>query len=144
MLEVDSRRSISCVRVCERLVLDAKELVEELFRLDEDIRWVGIADQQGNILQNVQRPATESLTDKTTDELTLHVFPTIMGLLWGRLVGTGIGDLKSVVAAYGRLYLMAFYVDELLVVLTFELNGIPNVLDKINERFGVGFARFPQ
>ena len=120
--------------------MDAKELVEELFRLDEDIRWVGIADQQGTILQNVQRPTTESLTDKPTDELTLHVFPTIMGLLWGRLVGTGIGDLKSVVAAYGRLYLMAFYVDELLVVLTFELKGIPNVLSKVNERFGVGFA----
>jgi hypothetical protein len=124
--------------------LDAKELVEELFRLDEGIRWVGVADQQGNILQNIQRPDTESFTDKNTDELTLHVFPTIMGLLWGRLVGTGIGDLKSVVVAYGRLYLMAFYVDELLVVLTFELKGIPNVLDKINERFGVGFARLPQ
>jgi hypothetical protein len=124
--------------------LDAKELVEELFRLDEDIRWVGIADQQGNILQNAQRPATETFTDKPTDELTLHVFPTIMGLLWGRLVGTGIGDLKSVVVAYGRLYLMAFYVGELLVVLTFELNGIYNVLNKINERFGVGFARLAQ
>jgi len=124
--------------------LDAKELVEELFRLDEGIRWVGVADQQGNILQNIQRPNLESLTDKNTDELTLHVFPTIMGLLWGRLVGTGIGDLKSVVVAYGRLYLMAFYVDEFLVVLTFELKGIPNVLDKINERFGVGFARPPQ
>ena len=124
--------------------MDSKELVEELFRLDEGIRWVGIADQQGNILQNIQRPDTESFTDKATDELTWHVFPTIMGLLWGRLVGTGIGDLKSVVVAYGRLYLMAFYVDELLVVLTFELKGIPNVLDKINERFGVGFARLPQ
>jgi hypothetical protein len=124
--------------------LDAKELVEELFRLDEGIRWVGVADQQGNILQNTQRPNLESLTDIATDELTLHVFPTIMGLLWGRLVGTGIGDLKSVVAAYGRLYLMAFYVDEFLVVLTFELEGIPNVLDKINERFGVGFTRLPQ
>jgi hypothetical protein len=124
--------------------LDAKELVEELFRLDEDIRWVGIADQQGNILQNTQRPEVESFTDKATDESTLHVFPTIMGLLWGRLVGTGIGDLKSVVVAYGRLYLMAFYVDELLVILTFELKGIPNVLDKINERFGVGFAKLPQ
>jgi hypothetical protein len=124
--------------------LDAKELVEELFRLDEGIRWVGVADQQGNILQNIQRPEVESFTDKNTDELTLHVFPTIMGLLWGRLVGTGIGDLKSVVVAYGRLYLMAFYVDELLVVLTFELKGIPNVLNKINERFAVGFARLPQ
>ena len=124
--------------------MDAKELVEELFRLDESVRWVGVADQQGNILQNIQRPNLESFTDKATDELTLHVFPTIMGLLWGRLVGTGIGDLKSVVVAYGRLYLMAFYVDELLVVLTFELKGIPNVLNKINERFGVGFARLPQ
>jgi hypothetical protein len=124
--------------------LDAKELVEELFRLDEGIRWIGVADQQGNILQNIQRPDVESFTDKSTDELTLHVFPTIMGLLWGRLVGTGIGDLKSVVVAYGRLYLMAFYVDEFLVVLTFELKGIPNVLNKINERFGVGFARLPQ
>ena len=124
--------------------MDAKELVEELFRLDEGIRWVGVADQQGNILQNIQRPNLESFTDKTTDELTLHVFPTIMGLLWGRLVGTGIGDLKSVVVAYGRLYLMAFYVEELLVVLTFELKGIPNVLNKMNERFGVGFARLPQ
>jgi len=118
--------------------------VEELFRLDEGVRWVGVADQQGNILQNIQRPDVESFTDKATDELTLHVFPTIMGLLWGRLVGTGIGDLKSIVVAYGRLYLMAFYVDELLVVLTFELRGIPNVLDKMNERFGVGFARLPQ
>jgi hypothetical protein len=124
--------------------LDAKELVEELFRLDEDIRWVGVADQQGNMLQNAQRPGVESFTDNATDEMTLHVFPTIMGLLWGRLVGTGIGDLKSVVVAYGRLYLMAFYVDELLVVLTFELKGIPNVLNKINERFGVGFARLPE
>jgi len=124
--------------------LDAKELVEELFRLDEGIRWVGVSDQQGNILQNTQRPEVESFTDKATDELTLHVFPTIMGLLWGRLVGTGIGDLKSIVVAYGRLYLMAFYVDELLVVLTFELKGIPNVLDKMDERFGVGFARLPQ
>jgi hypothetical protein len=124
--------------------LNAKEVVEELFRLDEGVRWVGVADQQGNILQNIQRPDVESFTDKATDELTLHVFPTIMGLLWGRLVGTGIRDLKSVVVAYGRLYLMAFYVDELLVVLTFELKGIPNVLDKINERFGVGFARLPQ
>ena len=124
--------------------MDAKELVEELFRLDEGIRWIGVADQQGNILQNIQRPDVESFTDKSTDELTLHVFPTIMGLLWGRLVGTGIGDLKSVVVAYGRLYLMAFYADELLVILTFELKGIPSVLDKINERFGVGFARLPQ
>jgi hypothetical protein len=124
--------------------LNAKEVVEELFRLDEGVRWVGVADQQGNILQNIQTPDVESFTDKATDELTLHVFPTIMGLLWGRLVGTGIRDLKSVVVAYGRLYLMAFYVDELLVVLTFELKGIPNVLDKINERFGVGFARLPQ
>jgi hypothetical protein len=120
--------------------LDAKELTEELFRLDEDIRWVGIADQQGNILQNAQRPAVESLTDKNTDELTLHVFPTIMGLLWGRLVDTGIGELESVVVAYGRLYLMAFYVDELLVILTFGSKGIPNVLNKLHERFGIGFA----
>jgi hypothetical protein len=122
--------------------LDAKEFVEELFRLDEDIRWVGIADQQGNILQNAQRPAVESFTDKNTDELTLHVFPTIMGLLWGRLVGTGIGDLKSVVVAYGRLCLMAFYVDELLVVLIFESKGIANALKKLHERFGIGFASY--
>jgi hypothetical protein len=120
--------------------LDSKELVDELFRLDEDIRWVGVADQQGNILQNAQRRDVESLTDKNTDELTLHVFPTIMGLLWGRLVGTGIGDLKSVVVAYGRLYLMAFYVDELLVVLTFELKGIPDVLNKLHKRFEIGFG----
>jgi len=121
-------------------VLDPKELVDELFRLDEDIRWVGIADQQGNILQNVQRRDVESLTDKSTDDMTLHVFPTIMGLLWGRLVGTGIGDLKSVVVAYGRVYLMAFYVDELLVVLTFELKGIPGVLNNLHKRFGIGFG----
>jgi len=124
--------------------LDAKELAEELFRLDKDIRWVGIADQQGNILQNVQRPDTESFTDNNTDELTLHVFPTIMGLLWGRLVGTGMGDLKSVVVAYGRVYLMAFYKEELLVVLTFEQKGAPNVLNKLNERFGIGFASHPE
>ena len=40
--------------------MDAKELVEELFRLDEGIRWVGVADQQGNILQNIQRPSVRA------------------------------------------------------------------------------------
>jgi hypothetical protein len=56
----------------------------------------------------------------------------------------GIGDLKSVVVAYGRLYSMAFFVEELLLVLTFDLKGMPNVLDKISVSFGVGFGRLPQ
>jgi len=115
--------------------MNPKDLVDELFRLDKNIRWVGVVDQQGHILQNAQRPGVESYADPATDELTLHEFPTIMGLLWGRLVGQS-GNLNSVVVSYSRVYLTAFYVDDNLVVLSFDPRGMPGVTRKLESKFG--------
>lgn len=115
-------------------------MVEKLFELDKDIRWVGIVDQQGHIVQNVQRPGVESLTDKTTDELTLHVFPTIMRLLWGRLIGE-IRKLNSLVVACSQVYLLAFYVEDFLIVLTFEPRGMPSVVRKLEVVYGTLFPK---
>ena len=115
--------------------MNSKDLVEELLELDRDIRWVGVVDQQGHILQNVQRPGVERLADVATDELTLHEFPTIMGLLWGRLVGQS-GELKSVIVAFTRVYVMAFYVGDFLVVLSFEPRRMPSVVEKLGSKYG--------
>jgi len=114
---------------------DPKNLVEELFRLDEDIRWVGVVDQKGNIIQNVQRPGVASLADPRTDGLTLREFPTILGLFWRDLVGQS-GQLNSVTVAYSRVYLFAFYQGDFIVVLSFEPRGMPRVLEKLQARFG--------
>jgi hypothetical protein len=113
----------------------SKDLVDEMFLLDEDIRWVGVVDQRGDIIQNVQRPGVESLTDMATEELTLREFPTIMGLFWRDLVG-GSGKLHSIVVAYTRVYLFAFYHQDLLVVLSFEPRGMPRVVRKLEAKFG--------
>lgn len=115
--------------------MDPKDLVDELFRLDGDIRWVGVVDQRGNILQNVQRPGTKSYTDEATEERTLKEFPTIMGLFWRELVGKS-GNLHSVVIAYSRVYLLAFYVEDFLIVLSFEPSGMPNVVNRIEAKYG--------
>lgn len=115
--------------------MNSKDLVEELLELDRDIRWVGVVDQQGHILQNVQRPGVERLADVATDELTLREFPTIMGLLWGRLVGQS-GELKSVIVAFTRVYVMAFYVGDFLVVLSFEPRRMPSVVEKLGSKYG--------
>jgi hypothetical protein len=113
----------------------SKDLANEMFLLDEDIRWVGVVDQQGEIMQNVQRPGVESLTDVGTEELTLREFPTIMGLFWRDLIGRS-GKLLSVVVAYTRVYLFAFYHRDLLIVLSFEPRGMPRVVQKLEARFG--------
>ena len=115
--------------------MDQKDLVEELFRLDEDIRWVGIVDQNANILQSVQRPGVESLVDAMTEELTLKEFPTIMGLFWRELVGRS-GELRSLLVSYTLVYLLSFYVGDLLVVISFEPRGMPRVIRTIEKKFG--------
>lgn len=115
--------------------MNAKDLVDELFQLDKDIRWVGVIDQSGNILQNVQRPGTQSYVDRGTEERTLREFPTIMGLFWRELVGRS-GELNTVVIAYSRVYLLAFYVEDFLVVLSFELSGMPSVVNKLEAKYG--------
>ena len=115
--------------------MNAKELVDELFALDKGIRWVGIVDQRGDILENAQRPGTRSYVDSKTEERTLKEFPTIMGLFWRELVG-GSGELNSVLVAYSRVYLLAFYVDEFLVVVSFDPSGMPTVVNSLAARYG--------
>jgi hypothetical protein len=120
--------------------MNAKDLVDEVFQLDNDIRWVGVVDQRGNILQNVQRQGTRSYTDPQTEERTLKEFPTIMGLFWRDLLGSS-GELNAVLVAYSRVYLLAFYVDDLLAVLSFEPQGMPSVVSKLEARFGTLFPK---
>ncbi len=115
--------------------MNATHLVGELFELDKGIRWVGVLDQSGSILQNVQRPGTRSYVDPITEERTLKEFPTIMGLFWRDLIG-GSGNLHSVVVAYSRVYLLAFYVEDLLVVLSFEPRGMPGVIKRLEAKYG--------
>ena len=117
------------------LAMNAKELVDELFQLDKEIRWVGIVDQRGDILENAQRPGTQSYVDPKTEERTLKEFPTIMGLFWRELVG-GSGELNAVVVAYSRVYLLAFYVNDFLVVVSFNPGGMSSVINNLAARYG--------
>lgn len=112
-----------------------EDLVKRLLQLDKHIRWAGVVDQRGEILQNVQRPGVESLTDPTTEELTLKEFPTIMGLFWRDLVGRS-GKLKSVLVSCTRVYLFAFYVEDKLVVLSFEPESMPRVVQRLESVYG--------
>jgi hypothetical protein len=115
--------------------MDPKQLVDELFSLDENIRWVGIVDEARRILANVQRPGVNSLTSETVDEMTLREFPTVMGLFWRELIGQS-GKLNAVAVSYSRVYILAFYVEDLLVVLSFEPKGMSGVARKLEARFG--------
>jgi len=115
--------------------MNSKGLVDEIFQLDSDVRWVGVVDQRGNIIQNAQRPGVESLADPATEELTLKEFPTIMGLFWRDLVGQS-GKLNSIAVSYTRVYLFAFYHEDLLVVLSLEPRGMPGVVRKLEAKFG--------
>jgi hypothetical protein len=115
--------------------MNSKDLADQILQLDSDVRWVGVVDQRGNILQNAQRPGVESLADSATEELTLKEFPTIMGLFWRDLVGQS-GKLNSIAVSYTRVYLFAFYHEDLLVVLSFEPRGMPRIVRKLEAKFG--------
>jgi hypothetical protein len=135
MKTIVAQLSTSYVYDTLTMTINPKELVNELFGLDKRIRWVGIVDQRGDILENAQRPGTKSYVDSKTEERTLKEFPTIMGLFWRELVGSS-GELNSVVVAYSRVYLLAFYVDELLVVVSFDPSGMPAVVNSLAARYG--------
>ena len=115
--------------------MNSRDLVDEILQLDQDVRWVGVVDQRGNILQNVQRSGVENLVDSETEALTLKEFPTMMGLFWRDLVGQ-CGKLNSIVVSYTCVYLFAFYHEDLLVALSFEPSGMPRVLRKLETKFG--------
>ena len=127
--------SIRTIQDTPTMAMNAKELVDELFQLDNEIRWVGMVDQRGGILENAQRAGTVSYVDSKTEERTLKEFPTIMGLFWRELVG-GSGELNSVVVAYSRVYLLAFYVDDFLVVVSFDPSAMPGVVNNLAARYG--------
>ncbi len=129
------RLSIRSVQDTLTLAMNAKELVDELFQLDKEIRWVGIVDQHGDILENAQRPGTQSYVDLKTEERTLREFPTIMGLFWRELVG-GSGELNSVLVAYSRVYLLAFYVNDFLIVVSFSPGEMLDVVNNLAARYG--------
>ncbi len=135
METVVAQLSICSVQDTLTVAMNAKELVDELFQLDKEIRWVGIVDQRGDILENAQRPGTVSYVDPKTEERTLKEFPTIMGLFWRELVG-GSGELNSVVVAYSRVYLLAFYVNDFLVVVSFNPGGMSSVVNNLAARYG--------
>jgi hypothetical protein len=135
MESIVTQLSIRPIQDTPTMAMNAKELVDELFELDKEIRWVGIVDQRGDILENAQRPGTVSYVDPKTEERTLKEFPTIMGLFWRELVG-GSGELCSVVVAYSRVYLLAFYVDDFLVVVSFNPGGISSVINNLAARYG--------
>jgi hypothetical protein len=116
-------------------LMSTREIVEQLLQMDSEIRWVGVVDDGGNILQNVQRPGTKNLVDPKTEERTLKEFPTIMGLFWRELVGRS-GRLNYVVVSYSRVYLMAFYVQNLLVVLSFEPSALTRVIGELETKYG--------
>jgi hypothetical protein len=63
-----------------------------------------------------------------------------MGLLWGRLIGE-VGKLNCVVVSYSRVYLAAFYVEDYLIVLTFEPRGMPEVITKLQSAYRTLFPR---
>ena len=94
-----------------------------------------MVDDKGIVLQNVERLGIETITNVRTDELALHILPTVMGLLWGRLIGE-VGRLNCVVVSYSRVYLMAFCVSEYLVVITFEPKAMPRVVRRLESAFG--------
>lgn len=135
METVVAQLSIRPIHDTPIMTMNAKELVDELFQLDKEIRWVGIVDQRGDILGNAQRPGTVSYVDPKTEERTLKEFPTIMGLFWRELVG-GSGELNSVVVAYSRVYLLAFYVGDFLVVVSFNPGGMSSVVNNLAARYG--------
>jgi hypothetical protein len=70
-----------------------------------------------------------------TEELILREFRTIIGLFWRDLVA-GPGKLHSIAVAYTRVYLFAFYRQDLLIVLSFEPRGMPRVVRKLEAKLG--------
>ena len=111
-------------------MLDIKDVTEQIFKLDERIRYVAILNLQYDLLESKMRQGVESLTPAQTDRNFMEVATPLMVDSAGRLKPF-CGAIRRITVLYDKVLLTLYRTAIHLVVLSLEPDVDQALLDKI-------------
>lgn len=115
--------------------LAERELTEEIFALDEGIRYVGILDRNHKLVESRMRPGVRSLTPEEVDKkFTSHASPIILDVC--SQLTDQLGDLLQVTVRYRKVALVFFLYKSQIVALSLDPASIQQVLEKLRRKLG--------
>jgi hypothetical protein len=101
--------------------MDLQKFVEESFRKDNRIRYVGVVDNQFHILASKMREGVQSVTTEDQDRNFFQIMPPIIIDAVEKLQPL-LGKLDNVTVRYEKLLLVFWHVNNLTIILTFNSN----------------------
>jgi len=105
-------------------------VTEQIFRLDDRIRYVAILNLQYDLLASKMRKGVESLTPERTDRDFMEVATPLMVDSAGKLKPF-CGGMKRITVLYDKVLLTLYRTAVHLVVLSMEPSVDQALLDKI-------------
>jgi len=102
----------------EPSVVDA----EEVFAIDEHVRWVGLASARGKLIFSRMRTGVKSASPPGFDEEFLTLAPlTLLGV--AERFSPHLQELEAVVSWYGRIGLIHSRLGSQVIVISIDGNG---------------------
>jgi len=111
-------------------LLDIKHVTEQIFGLDDRIRYVAILNLQYDLLESRMRKGVESLTPERTDRDFMEVATPLMVDSAGKLKPF-CGGVKRITVLYDKVLLTLYRTAVHLVVMSLEPGVDQALLDKI-------------
>jgi hypothetical protein len=111
-------------------LLDIKDVTEQIFKLDDRIRYVAILNLQYDLLESKMRQGVASLTPAQTDRDFMEAATPLMVDSAGKL-RPFCGAIKRITVLYDKVLLALYRTALHLVVLSLEPGVDQALLDKI-------------
>jgi hypothetical protein len=100
------------------LAVDVEKFLEEAFKKDSRIRYVGIVDRQFHVLASRMREGVQSLTPSESDRNFVQLMPPIIVDAVEKL-SPMLGLVDSVIIRYAKVVLVFFAEGNYVIVLSF-------------------------
>jgi len=99
--------------------LDPEKFVEEAFKKDSRIRYVGIVDNQFHIVLSRMREGVQSVTTEEEERNFVQIMPPIIVDAVEKLQPL-LGKLDNVTVRYEKVLLVFFHIQNFTVVFSFN------------------------
>jgi hypothetical protein len=99
--------------------LDVEKFVQEAFKRDSRIRYVGVVDNEYHVLISKMREGLQSVTDPEADRNFLQFMPLIIVDTAEKLQRV-VGRLESVTMRYDSILLVFFRIKEVVILLAYS------------------------
>jgi hypothetical protein len=114
--------------------MNPEAFVQEMFKVDQSIRYIGIVDNEYHVLVSTQREGVPSFTTEEAARNFLSIVPQIIIESVHKLSQV-LGEVSGVTAHYQKALIILYPYDNLIVLISFQAGVETPFYDKITEAF---------